>query len=188
MSIPPVVPADLLPLRMLNEYAYCPRLYHFMYVEGRWADNEFTIEGRHAHRRMDALDHLLPEAPPPGRTQTHRPCRRRPATIRQWWRGRCRSRRMRLGLTAKLDLVATEGTWQPRSKPSAAACRRTPNGPGSPNASNSWLRACSFASTAITATTVCSTSPARARVCGSSFTPELESAHARVAGTRQDSS
>src|SRR6202167_1473559 len=54
---------DLLPLRMLNEYAYCPRLFHFMHVEGRWADNQFTVEGRHAHRRVDALGHLLPEAP-----------------------------------------------------------------------------------------------------------------------------
>src|SRR6202167_5294536 len=54
---------DLLPLRMLNEYAYCPRLFHFMFVEGRWADNQFTVEGRHVHRRVDALDHLLPEAP-----------------------------------------------------------------------------------------------------------------------------
>jgi hypothetical protein len=48
---------------MLNEYAYCPRLFHFMHVEGRWADNEYTVEGRHAHRRVDELDHLLPEAP-----------------------------------------------------------------------------------------------------------------------------
>src|SRR5258707_11787337 len=54
---------DLLPLRMLNEYAYCPRLFHFMHIEGRWADNEYTIDGRHAHRRVDALDHLLPGAP-----------------------------------------------------------------------------------------------------------------------------
>ena len=51
-------PSDLLPLRMLNEYAYCPRLFHFMHVEGRWEDNHFTVEGRHAHRRVDALDHL----------------------------------------------------------------------------------------------------------------------------------
>jgi CRISPR-associated protein Cas1 len=48
---------------MLNEYAYCPRLFHFMHVEGRWADNQYTVEGRHAHRRPDALDHLLPGVP-----------------------------------------------------------------------------------------------------------------------------
>ena len=62
MTDTPTPSSDPLPLRMLNEYAYCPRLFHFMHVEGRWADNEFTVEGRHVHRRVDALDHLLPEA------------------------------------------------------------------------------------------------------------------------------
>lgn len=52
----------LLPVRMLNEFAYCPRLYHLMHVEGRWADNAYTVEGRVTHRRVDALDHVLPEA------------------------------------------------------------------------------------------------------------------------------
>lgn len=53
---------DLLPVRMLNEYAYCPRLFHFMHVEGRWAENQFTVEGTTAHRRVDAIDHVLPDA------------------------------------------------------------------------------------------------------------------------------
>lgn len=52
---------DLLPVRMLNEYAYCPRLFHLMHVEGRWADNVYTVEGRNAHRRVDKLDHVLPD-------------------------------------------------------------------------------------------------------------------------------
>jgi len=51
-----------LPVRMLNEYVYCPRLFHLMHVEGRWADNVYTIEGRHVHRRVDQLDHVLPDA------------------------------------------------------------------------------------------------------------------------------
>jgi len=54
-------PPDLLPLRMLNEYAYCPRLFHLMHVQGRWADNAFTEEGRNVHRRVDQLDHVLPD-------------------------------------------------------------------------------------------------------------------------------
>jgi len=49
-----------LPVRMLNEFAYCPRLFHLMHVEGRWADNVYTIEGKHTHRRVDDLDHVLP--------------------------------------------------------------------------------------------------------------------------------
>jgi CRISPR-associated protein Cas1 len=51
---------DLLPVRMLNEYAYCPRLFHLMHVEGRWADNVYTVEGRNVHRRADRIDHVLP--------------------------------------------------------------------------------------------------------------------------------
>jgi CRISPR-associated protein Cas1 len=54
-------PDDLLPVRMLNEYAYCPRLFHLMHVEGRWADNAFTVDGRNVHRRVDQLDHVLPD-------------------------------------------------------------------------------------------------------------------------------
>ena len=53
---------DLLPVRMLNEFAYCPRLFHFMHVEQRFVDNHFTVEGRTAHRRVDQLDHVLPDA------------------------------------------------------------------------------------------------------------------------------
>ncbi len=52
----------LLPVRMLNEFAYCPRLFHLMHVEGRWADNRFTVEGKVVHRRVDQLDHVLPDA------------------------------------------------------------------------------------------------------------------------------
>jgi len=52
---------DLLPVRMLNEYAYCPRLFHLMHVEGRWADNVYTEEGHEVHRRIDRIDHVLPD-------------------------------------------------------------------------------------------------------------------------------
>jgi len=52
---------DLLPVRMLNEYAYCPRLFYLMYVQGRWADNAFTVEGRNVHHRADRADHVLPD-------------------------------------------------------------------------------------------------------------------------------
>jgi CRISPR-associated protein Cas1 len=58
----PTVDDSLLPVRMLNEYAYCPRLFHLMHVEGRFVDNQFTIEGRTAHRRVDQVDHVLPDA------------------------------------------------------------------------------------------------------------------------------
>ena len=45
---PPLVPA-----RMVNEYAYCLRLAYLEWVQGEWADSSDTVEGRHAHRRVD---------------------------------------------------------------------------------------------------------------------------------------
>jgi len=38
---------------MLNEYAYCPRLAYLEWVQGEWADNAETEEGRVVHRRVD---------------------------------------------------------------------------------------------------------------------------------------
>ena len=43
----------LLPARMVNEYEYCPRLAYLEWVQGEWADSSDTVEGRHAHRRVD---------------------------------------------------------------------------------------------------------------------------------------
>ncbi len=57
---------DLLPVRMLNEFTYCPRLFHLEHVEGHWADNRFTLEGREVHRRVDRFDDVLPNAVPGG--------------------------------------------------------------------------------------------------------------------------
>jgi CRISPR-associated protein Cas1 len=63
-SQPPILdalrPSAPLPARMLNEFAYCPRLFHFMHVEARWADNHFTEDGKWVHRRVDATDDVLP--------------------------------------------------------------------------------------------------------------------------------
>ncbi len=53
---------DALTLDMVKQFTFCPRLFHLMYVEGRWADNAYTIEGRNVHRRVDQLDHVLPDA------------------------------------------------------------------------------------------------------------------------------
>ena len=47
---------------MLNEFVYCKRLFHLEHVEGRWAENVYTLEGTQVHRRVDKLDHVLPDA------------------------------------------------------------------------------------------------------------------------------
>ena len=53
---------DLVPARMLNEFAYCPRLAYLEWVQGEFADNLETLEGRFGHRRVDQPDRQeLPE-------------------------------------------------------------------------------------------------------------------------------
>ncbi|MCI0605109.1 CRISPR-associated endonuclease Cas1 [bacterium] len=44
---------NLLPARMLNEYAYCPRLFHLEYVDQQFRHNSDTLDGRLIHRRVD---------------------------------------------------------------------------------------------------------------------------------------
>lgn len=55
------VQPDLVPARMLNEYAYCPRLAYLEWVQGEFADNVFTEDGTYAHRRVDSEEGALPE-------------------------------------------------------------------------------------------------------------------------------
>lgn len=44
---------DMIPVRMLNEFTYCPRLGYLEWVEGEWAGNLETMEGTVGHRRVD---------------------------------------------------------------------------------------------------------------------------------------
>lgn len=44
---------DLIPARMLNEYAYCPRLSYLEWVQSEWADNLETHQGTFGHRVVD---------------------------------------------------------------------------------------------------------------------------------------
>ena len=56
------LPEDWVTLDMVNRFTFCPRLFHLMYVEGRWEENHFTLEGKAIHRRVDRIDQILPEA------------------------------------------------------------------------------------------------------------------------------
>ena len=60
--LPPGVP--LLPVRMVNEYVYCPRLAYLEWVQGEWAESADTVEGRQVHRRVDK-----PSGKPPATTE-----------------------------------------------------------------------------------------------------------------------
>jgi len=52
----------LVPVRMVNEFVYCPRLAFLEWVDGEWADSGDTEEGRRAHVRIDAGGGRLPAA------------------------------------------------------------------------------------------------------------------------------
>src|ERR1700746_3787095 len=65
-TAPPPPPANadtpLVPVRMVNEFVYCPRLAFLEWVDGEWADSGDTEEGRRAHARIDAGGGRLPAA------------------------------------------------------------------------------------------------------------------------------
>jgi CRISPR-associated endonuclease Cas1/CRISPR-associated protein Cas4 len=86
----------LLPVRMVNEYEYCPRLAYLEWVQGEWADSADTVEGRHTHRRVDQRSGNLPE---PDAEQTGEKVHARSVALSS----------VRLGLTAKIDLVEADG-------------------------------------------------------------------------------
>ncbi len=65
---------ELIPARMLNEFAYCPRLAYLEWVQGEFADNLDTIEGRFAHRRVDRPSNApVPDPPVPDATDALAP-------------------------------------------------------------------------------------------------------------------
>ena len=94
----PPLPEDapFLPARMVNEYVYCPRLAYLEWVQGEWAESADTVEGTHAHRRVDREDRPLPAAEALG--EAERP-RTRAVTLSS----------RRLGLVARIDLVESDG-------------------------------------------------------------------------------
>jgi CRISPR-associated protein Cas1 len=89
----PVESGQLMPVRMLNEFTYCPRLFYLEWVQGEFVDNEFTVEGRIAHRRVDARSGTLPA-----------PADEEPFQVRS-----VALSSSQLGLSAKIDLVEGEG-------------------------------------------------------------------------------
>jgi CRISPR-associated protein Cas1 len=87
-----------IPARMINEVAYCPRLFALEHVAGEWADNVHTIEGKVTHRVVDQPTTVgLPDP-----TTEEDPDR--PTTVRSVLLGDTG-----LGMIAKIDLVASEG-------------------------------------------------------------------------------
>lgn len=94
----PVEDGQLLPARMLNEFAYCPRLCYLEWVQGEFADSVDTVEGRLRHRTVDR------------ERQRQKPAAEEPKEEREKIHERSvHLTSDRLGLTAKVDLIEGEG-------------------------------------------------------------------------------
>lgn len=52
---------DHVPARMVNEFAYCPRLFYLEWVDKQWADNIETAEGNYHHRAVDEGGGAVPD-------------------------------------------------------------------------------------------------------------------------------
>jgi CRISPR-associated protein Cas1 len=86
---------ELVPARMLNEHAYCPRLAYLEWVQGDFADSADTVDGRWQHRNVDKERGDLPEPEKLGDASFH-----------------ARSLSLsapKVGLIARIDLVEADG-------------------------------------------------------------------------------
>jgi CRISPR-associated protein Cas1 len=84
---------ELVPARMLNEFAYCPRLFFLEWVDRLWSPSDDTAEGDRQHRRVDDGGGAAP-LPHEGELRAARSVELSSE---------------RLGITAKLDLLEGEG-------------------------------------------------------------------------------
>jgi CRISPR-associated protein Cas1 len=87
-----------IPVRMLNEHVYCPRLAYLEWVQGEWADSADTVDGRHKHKRVDKRSGRLPDAETAAEENAHIHARSISLSSNK------------LGLTCKLDLIEGEGS------------------------------------------------------------------------------
>lgn len=53
---------EQIPARMVNEFAYCPRLFYLEHVQQEWAHSADTLDGRFVHRRVDREEGGVPAA------------------------------------------------------------------------------------------------------------------------------
>lgn len=118
----------LWPARHVAEYAYCPRLFYLMEVEGVYYPSADTIEGKAVHKRVDKPSHRRggTEAGP----DAEEPDPHKPQSVRS-----LALTSPSLGLTATLDLaemtgnVATPVEYR-KGRPQYAAAPMPPDDPG----------------------------------------------------------
>ena len=99
---------DMIPVRMLNEFTYCPRLGFLEWVDGEWSENLETMEGSFGHRRVDrpSTKHVAKPEDKTTEKATARDAELDPVAIH--------TRSLMLsapteGLLAKLDVLELEG-------------------------------------------------------------------------------
>lgn len=85
---------ETVPARMVNEFVYCPRLFHLEWVQSRFASNDDVEQGLYVHRVVDQPGGTLP---PPGNTHPELLAGRRSRSV--WLTSR------ELRVSAKIDVV-----------------------------------------------------------------------------------
>ena len=86
---------DLVPARMLNEHAYCPRLAYLEWVQGDFTDNADTLDGQFQHRNVNVETGSLPDPDEAPQERLH-----------------ARSVMLsapKVGLVARMDLIEADG-------------------------------------------------------------------------------
>lgn len=91
-------PLPLIPVRMVNEWVYCPRLAYLEWVDGEWADTGDTEDGRRTHARVDKASGRLP-SPEEAADDDAPPFRTRSVTMSS----------AQLGIIAKMDVIEGKG-------------------------------------------------------------------------------
>ncbi len=102
--LPPELGGDLpdcVPARMVNEFAYCPRLAYLEWVQGDFEDNADTADGRYKHRVVDREGGALPSPGGKGDGGEGEP---ESIHARSVWLSAEEE-----GLTARIDLIEGEG-------------------------------------------------------------------------------
>ncbi len=135
-------PPDLVPARMLNEYACCPRLAYLEWVQGEFADSADTVEGRFQRRRVDR---------PSGKMSAPFPSHGTPNEDETT----CETIHARsvmlsdhaLGAIARIDLIESQGNVVTPVDYKHGKAPDVPEGHGSRNGSRYASRACCSAPT-----------------------------------------
>lgn len=87
---------ETVPARMVNEFVYCPRLFHLEWVQSRFASNDDVEEGLYVHRVVDEPGGTMPVPGYPAEITAGRPARSVWVTSPA------------LKVTAKVDLVEVD--------------------------------------------------------------------------------